>query len=57
MDGSADIGSINDELFLVLWRDIDAEGCSVSTRISYFAVERPQKVDTQGLFDCLQLSL
>ena len=51
MDGSTDKGNIDDELFLVPWCDVDG------TRMSYFAVARPDTVTASGLFECLQTSL
>ena len=50
MDGSTDTGNIDDEMFLVLWCDVDHEDEMVHTNISYFAVDRPKKIDAQGLF-------
>ena len=57
MDGSTDTGNIDDEMFLVLWCDVDHEDQMVHTNMSYFAVDRPKKVDAQGLFNCLESSL
>lgn len=45
MDGSTDTGNIDDEMFLVLWCDVDHEDEMVHTNMSYFAVDRPKKVD------------
>ncbi len=41
MDGSTDKGNIDDELFLVRWCDVDGPDQKVYTRMSYFAVARP----------------
>ena len=57
MDGSTDTGNIDDEMFLVLWCDVDHEDEMVHTNMSYFAVVRPKKVDARGLFDCFENSL
>ncbi len=57
MDGSTDTGNIDDELFLVLWCDTNCDDEAIRTNMSYFAVERPKKVDAQGIFDCMQNSL
>lgn len=57
MDGSTDTANIDDEMFLVLWCDVDHDDEMVHTNMSYFAVARPKHVDAQGLFDCLQSSL
>lgn len=40
MDGSTDKGNIDDELFLVLWYDIDGADEMVHTRMRFFAVAR-----------------
>ncbi len=57
MDGSTDTGNIDDELFLVLWCDVDASDEKVHTRMSFFAVTRPEAVTGKGLFDCMQGAL
>lgn len=57
MHGSTDTENIDDEMFLVLWCDVDHEDEMVYTNMSYFAVDRPKKVDAQRLFDCLESSL
>lgn len=57
MDGLTDTRNIDDEMFLVLWCDVDHEDEMVHTNMSHFAVDRPKKVDAQGLFDCLESSL
>ena len=57
IDGSMDAGNVHDEMFLVLWCDIDRRHGGdemVHTNMSYFAVERPKQVDAKGL---LQSSL
>lgn len=57
MDGSTDKGNIDDELFLVLWCDIDGADEMVHTRMRFFAVARPKAVTARGLFECLESSL
>ncbi len=57
MDGSTDKAKIDDELFLVLWCDVNGADEKVHTRMSYFAVARPETVTASGLFDTLQSSL
>ncbi len=54
MDGSTDKSNIDDELFLVLWCNVDGADEMVHTRMSYFAVARPETVTASGLFDTLQ---
>ena len=52
MDGSTDKSNIDDELFLVLWCDVDGIDEKVHTRMR--AVARPDTVTASGLFECLQ---
>lgn len=57
MDGSVDSANIDDELFLVLWCDTSSSDEKVHTKMSFFAVARPDSVTAQGLFQCLQRCL
>ena len=57
MDGSTDTGNIDNELFLVLWCDVDGRDERVHTRMSLFTFSRPQAVTGKGLFDCMQGAL
>ena len=57
MDGSTDVANIDDELFLVLWCDVDGSDEKVHTRMTFFAVARPEEVTGKGLFDCMQGAL
>lgn len=58
MDGSTDVGNVDDELFFVLWCDTDGdESAFVRTKMSYFTIQRPMSGDTKGFFYCLQESL
>lgn len=50
VDESTDTGNLNDEIFLVLWCDIDSGDQLVHTNMNYFCVSRPNKVDGQGSF-------
>ena len=54
MDGSTDSASIDDELFLVVWCDANGSDQKVHTKMSFFAVARPDSVTAKGLFECLQ---
>ena len=54
MDGSTDSGNIDNELFMVLWCDIDRPDEKVHTRMNFFAVTRHEAVTGQGLFYCLE---
>ena len=56
-DGSTGSGNMDDEMFLVLWCDINSNDEMVHTNMSFFAVSRPRQVNAQGLFDCLESSL
>ena len=57
MDGSTDTGNIDNELFLVLWCDVDGRDERVHTRMSFFTVSKPEAVTGKGLFDCMQGAL
>ena len=57
MDGSTDSGNIDDELFLVLWCDVDGSDEMVHSRMSYFTVARPEAVTGKGLVECMQGAL
>ena len=49
--------TVDDEIFLVLWCDVEPEDQLVHTNMNYFCVSRPNEVDGKGLFDCLEGSL
>ena len=49
MDGTTDKDNIEDELFLVLWCDVDGADEMIYTRASYFAVDRPKDATAVGL--------
>ena len=53
MDGSTDVGKIDDELFLIQWCDIDSTDEKIHSRMKYFTVARPESGDVKGLFECL----
>ena len=57
MDGSTDVGKIDDELFLVQWCDMDATDEKIHSRMEYFTVARSESGDAKGLFECLQGAL
>ena len=57
MDGSTDTDNIDNELFPVLWCDVDGRDERVHTRMSLFTFSRPQAVTGKGLFDCMQGAL
>lgn len=50
LDGSTDKGNIDNELILVVWRDVNGTDERVHTKMSYFRVSRPQSVSAEGLF-------
>ena len=57
MDGSTDSANIDDEIFLVLWCEVDGSDEMVHSRMSYFTVARPETVTGEGLFQCMQGAL
>ena len=57
MDGSTDKGNIDDELFLIIWCDINGTDDKVHSRMSFHSVARPHAVTSMGLFNCLQEAL
>ena len=57
MDGSTDTGNIDEEMFLVLYCDVNSDEEQVYTKISFFSIERPDTVTAAGLFQCLQSAL
>lgn len=57
MDGSTDVGNVDDEIFLVLWCDMDSSDEKIKSRMSFFAVCRPKEVTGEGLFDCMRSAL
>ena len=56
MDGSTDISNIDEEMFLVLWCDVDGNDEKVHSRMQFFSILRPDRVNAAGLFECLQNS-
>ena len=54
MDGTTDVGKIDDELFLVQWCDVDGTDEKIYSRMEYFTVSRPKSGNAKGLFKCLQ---
>ena len=54
MDGSSHIANIDDEVFLVLWCDINGSGKGIQYKMNFFAVERLYAVTGQNIFNCLQ---
>lgn len=57
MDGSTDLGKIEDELFLVQWCDIYGTDEKIHSRMDFFTVSRPESGDAKGMFECLQSAL
>jgi hypothetical protein len=57
MDGSTDAGNIDDEIFLILWCDVDGCDEKIKSKMSFLAVRRPREVTGQGLVDCMQDAL
>ena len=57
MDGTTDIGVVDDEMFLAVWCEVDGSDERVHTRLSYFSLNRPKEVTAVGLLECLQTAL
>ena len=57
MDGSTDKGNIEDEVFMVVWCDVTGVNEKISTRTTFFHVNRPNSADAAGLFQSLQTAL
>ena len=57
MDGSTDVGKIDDEIFLVQRCDTDEIDKKIHSRMDFFTVYRPESGDAKGLFKCLQIAL
>lgn len=56
MNGSTDKGNAGDEVFMVVWCDTRSSDEKIQTKIDYFHVCRPNKVDALGLFESHKLS-
>jgi len=57
MDGSTDVGKIDNGLFLVQWCDVNGTDEKIHSRMKFFTVYRPKSGDAKGLIDCLQSAL
>ena len=59
IDGSTDKGNIDNEIFMAVWCDCNANGVDekIHTRTSYLHVGVPSTVDARGLFQCLKDAL
>ena len=53
MDGSRDVGNIDNELFLVVWFDKEGMGEQVFTHSSYLSIKKTSSLSAQGLFQVL----
>ena len=53
MDGSTNVGYVNNELLLVVWFDKEGVREQVCTHSSYLSIKRPSSVSAQGLFQVL----
>ena len=53
MDGSTDVGNVENELIVVLYckKDVEAQEMKLYTR--YFSIQVPHKADANGLIECL----
>ena len=57
MDGSADKGRVENELFVILFCKHDDTQQQISTCARYFCVLEPAKADADGLIECLSRAL
>ena len=57
MDGSADSGNIEDEVFLVVFCDPYSADGIVHVRNSFLTVRRPGRANAAGLFACLKAAM
>ena len=58
MDGSINIGNINEEMFLMLWCTVDGMmKKSILHSMQFCLVLRPDHGNAAGVFECLQKSL
>ena len=57
MDGSADKGRVENELFVILFGKRDDTQQQISTCARYFCVLEPTKADADGLIECLSRAL
>ena len=57
MDGSADKGRVENELFVILFCKRDDTQQQISTCARYFCVLEPAKADADGLIECLSRAL
>ena len=54
IDGSTDKASVDNEVFMAVWCDINAADKKIHTQATYFHVGRPYTVDAAGLFQSLR---
>ena len=57
LDGSTDVGNIDNEVILIAWCDLRCEDEKIHSRISYFKVIRPRSVFSEGLFQVVEEEL
>ena len=57
LEGSTDVGNVDDEVFLAVWCDCTQSDEKVHTRMKHFTVMRPQPVTAKGLFEVLESGL
>ncbi len=57
LDGSTDVGNVDNELLLVVWFDREVVDENVCTKTSYFKMSRPSTVTAEGLFEVLESAL
>ena len=57
MDGSADKGRVENELFVILFSKCDDTQQQIRTCARFFCVVEPKKADANGLLDCMSRAL
>ena len=57
MDTTTDAGNIEDELFVLLFCKKDDAMQRITSCTRYLCVKKPERVDAQGLVDCLESAL
>ena len=57
LDGSADAGNVEDEVFLVVFCDPNSEDGKVQVRNNFLTVRHPGRANAAGLLACLRAAM
>ena len=57
LDGSADAGNVEDEVFLVVFCDLNSEDGKVHVHNNFLTVRRPGRANAAGLLACLRAAM